>query len=105
MTTTATAPATQTITPGFYWNALGVFRVVESDKNPGHYFAKQLNPQTHRWSYAKGAIYRLQPQTRVTLEQAKQYGVKMGSCLICGRELTDPSSVAQGIGPVCAKGF
>lgn len=28
-------------------------------------------------------------------------GTRTGSCCICGRELTDPESVALGIGPIC----
>ncbi len=33
------------------------------------------------------------------------YGRKFGSCACCGRELSDPVSVARGIGPVCAGRF
>lgn len=36
---------------------------------------------------------------------AVAYGKLTGSCSCCGRELTDPDSVAQGIGPVCATKF
>ena len=35
------------------------------------------------------------------LAQAKAYGIKTGQCCCCGRELTDPVSVANGIGPIC----
>ncbi len=37
-----------------------------------------------------------------TLEQAKAYGRKTGRCMVCGRKLTHPASIAAGIGPVCA---
>jgi Family of unknown function (DUF6011) len=33
---------------------------------------------------------------------AKAYGIETGTCSCCGRELTDPVSVANGIGPICA---
>jgi hypothetical protein len=33
---------------------------------------------------------------------AKVYGMKFGICSCCGRELTDPASIAMGIGPICA---
>ena len=33
---------------------------------------------------------------------ARFYGQKTGTCSCCGRELTDPESIAAGIGPVCA---
>lgn len=35
------------------------------------------------------------------LEVAKMYGKKTGTCCCCGRELTDPNSIAAGIGPIC----
>lgn len=31
-----------------------------------------------------------------------RYGRELGHCGICGRTLTDPDSIANGIGPVCA---
>lgn len=34
--------------------------------------------------------------------QARLYGKRTGICCCCGRELTDPESIAAGIGPVCA---
>lgn len=33
---------------------------------------------------------------------ARMYGKQTGVCCCCGRELTDPASVAAGIGPICA---
>lgn len=33
----------------------------------------------------------------------KVQGVRTGECCCCGRELTDPISIANGIGPVCAE--
>lgn len=36
---------------------------------------------------------------------AQAYGIETGVCCICNRELTDPVSVAQGIGPICADRF
>lgn len=32
-----------------------------------------------------------------------EHGKRTGICGICGRELTDPASIALGIGPVCAE--
>lgn len=39
------------------------------------------------------------------LEAAIEYGKKVGRCSCCGRELTDPESIAAGIGPICQQGF
>lgn len=36
---------------------------------------------------------------------AKVYGKKTGSCCCCGAELTDPVSIANGIGPICAENY
>lgn len=34
--------------------------------------------------------------------EAKAYGKATGICCCCGKELTDPNSIAAGIGPICA---
>lgn len=39
---------------------------------------------------------------RLTLEQAQEFGRLYGVCGICGATLTDETSIAAGIGPVCA---
>lgn len=36
-------------------------------------------------------------------EAAVRWGRQTGTCSCCGRELTDPNSIALGIGPVCAQ--
>lgn len=36
-------------------------------------------------------------------EGIKLQGIRTGRCCCCNRELTDPESVASGIGPICAK--
>lgn len=38
-------------------------------------------------------------------EAARAYGKATGICCCCGRELTDPNSIAAGIGPICAGGW
>jgi hypothetical protein len=39
--------------------------------------------------------------TPMSMEQAAQQGHMLGFCIRCGATLTDPTSVANGIGPVC----
>jgi len=39
------------------------------------------------------------------LNAAMKYGKLSGCCCSCGRDLTDPASIAAGIGPVCAGKF
>ena len=87
---------------GMYLNAEGViFKVQRSER--GRLYAKQLNASGRGFTYVQGAITHLTPEMRMTLEQAQAFGVALGSCVVCGRELTDPVSVARGIGPVCAE--
>lgn len=38
-------------------------------------------------------------------EAARAYGLRTGSCSICGRELTREESRERGIGPICAERF
>lgn len=58
-----------------------------------------------KFEFAPGALRLLSEDTKLTLEDAKQFGVVYGSCVVCGRTLTDEKSIAAGIGPVCAKRF
>lgn len=39
------------------------------------------------------------------LKAAVAYGQQTGICACCGRELTDPDSIAQGIGPICMEKY
>lgn len=39
------------------------------------------------------------------LAEAIAHGKATGTCSCCGRELTDPESIARGIGPVCAEKY
>lgn len=39
------------------------------------------------------------------LQSAMKFGKLAGRCCSCGRELTDPESIARGIGPICAGKF
>jgi NADH pyrophosphatase NudC (nudix superfamily) len=55
------------------------------------------------FEYAKGAIYKLSEENRMSLEEAKEYTIKYGRCIVCGRRLKRAESVERGIGPVCIK--
>lgn len=79
-----------------------VYRVRESQR--GYLYAEELigepNGRTG-WHYSRGTIGQLSTETKITSEQAAQYGQAFGICAICGRTLTNPTSVELGIGPVC----
>lgn len=52
----------------------------------------------------KAALEGLSKDTLLTLEEAKAVWTagEVGHCCACGAQLTDPNSIAAGIGPVCA---
>jgi hypothetical protein len=58
-----------------------------------------------KWAYAGGALdgkKKLAGATKISVAQAGKLGLSYGFCIRCGRYLSDPVSVANGIGPVCA---
>lgn len=87
---------------GIYQTEDGAIYRVQPSRESGRFYAKKL-VFSGGWEYEAGAIYRLKDEQRMTLEQAKAFGMATGLCCVCGRFLTDPASVAEGIGPVCAK--
>jgi hypothetical protein len=71
----------------------------------GHPYAKRL--EAGRSVYAAGAIHRIREALAdgrarlLTMREAVQFGEAWGSCICCGRTLTNASSIEAGIGPVC----
>lgn len=85
---------------GMYIDGVSIYRVKRS-KTSGRLYAMRLVGS--QFVYEAGAFRTLKASNRMTLEQAKAYGVKTGICCVCAATLTDPKSIAAGIGPVCAK--
>lgn len=102
LTTHAAPPSaratTEPLAPGMYMVGDRIFKLQQSQT--GHLYGKEL--VDGRFTYAPGLLREVHADDRMTLEQAKAYGQNTGVCCCCGRLLTDPSSVAAGIGPVCA---
>lgn len=84
--------------PGMYRNSDGIFRVQESQI--GRLYAKELTNEG--LVYAPGAVRRLKASDRMSVEDAAATGAELHRCIVCAAELTDPKSIARGIGPVCA---
>lgn len=92
-----------------------IYKVQKAVHGSGNMYAKLLvvetivqvegdEPVTYtRFDYAPGAIAKLLPEHRMTLEEAKEFGALYGTCCVCAATLTDEKSIAAGIGPVCAK--
>lgn len=85
--------------PGMYRKpgAATVFKVQES--KAGRLYAKEL--VDGHFEYARGAIFEIKPDWRLTPDELKAYGLETGNCIVCQRELTVRESVERGIGPVC----
>lgn len=86
-----------------------VYKVQRAIHGSGNLYAKELamdeNGETWSFYYARGVIRSLSEETKMTLEDAKQFGVLYGTCVQCGRMLTNEESIKAGIGPVCAGKF
>jgi hypothetical protein len=77
-----------------------IYRVVVKANGSGRPYAEEM--VRGKYVYAKGWVFRLRPEDRLTLAQAKEWGLKEVRCIRCGIELTKPSSREAGIGPTCA---
>lgn len=102
----APASAPQALAMGMYRDNLnGDYIRVYPAKNGGHLLAKALREDEDgvwRFHYLGGAAKATKNATRMTKEEAAAFGHQFGVCCLCGRLLTDPESVAAGIGPICA---
>jgi hypothetical protein len=94
---------------GMYRTSDGTMYRVHESRETGNRYAKRMEydlfSDKPRFVYAKGAISTLTPEDRMSLADAKAWGMETGFCCVCGAFLTDEKSVANGIGPVCAKYF
>lgn len=102
---------------GMYRLADGSIVKVQAAKESGNLYAKRLasingsrlseTDARVQWEfvYEPGLIKQVQPESKLTLEEAREFGIQYGVCCNCGARLSDAESVAQGIGPVCAKQF
>lgn len=108
-------PTTSVTEPGMYRTADGTIYKVQAAKESGNLYAKRLDviggkrlvetgEKVHfDFEYAPGAVRDLRADERMTLDEAKAFGVEYGICCVCGLRLKDADSVAAGIGPVCMK--
>lgn len=84
-----------------------IYKVQIAVHGSGKPYAKELVQYGDSFSfeYAPGAVSKLSEDTKMTLEQAKEFGALYGTCCVCGRTLTQESSIEAGIGPICAGKF
>jgi hypothetical protein len=58
-----------------------------------------------KFQYQQGLVNLAGMGTKLTAEQAAEYGKLTGHCIACCRALTDDRSVTVGYGPVCANRY
>lgn len=102
--------------PGVYEKD-GIVYVVKFNKEKTALYAKQIRELNStriteagtvveiEFDYVAGAVYRLTPDDKMPLDRAKEYTIRYGRCIVCGRDLKKAESVERGIGPVCIKSF
>lgn len=81
-----------------------LFRVYPA-RQGGHLLSKRLiilEDGSAEFMYEGAAKRNVKASEKMTLEEAKAFGHQFGVCCMCAALLTDPESVAAGIGPVCA---
>lgn len=58
-----------------------------------------------KWEYAPEFKNVIEPEHRMTMDEAKAFTLKYGQCAKCGHKLKAAKSVEKAIGPVCGKYF
>jgi hypothetical protein len=102
--------------------SIGVFKkdgaiyVVKPNKQKTRVYAKEIVAGPPRMTengevvdfearYAPGVVYKLTEGDRWDMADARDFLTKFSRCIVCNRHLKAAESVANDIGPVCAKYF
>lgn len=57
------------------------------------------------FEYDRDALLQLRREDQMTLEEARPFIIRYGRCIFCNTPLSDATSVARGVGPVCIKRY
>lgn len=100
------------ITEGMYRNPETgeIFKVQRAVHGSGHLYAKRLwvekdeeTGETYaEFVMARGVIFKLRPEWKMTFEDAKAFGALYGVCCSCSLDLTNEDSIFNGYGRKCA---
>ncbi|MBV9921911.1 MAG: hypothetical protein JOY78_13805 [Pseudonocardia sp.] len=95
------------IDDGFYELSDGrIVKVVHAVHGSGRQYGKVRDTQTGGFSMERGIVAEVRTKgTKLTLARAQELGHLYGMCVRCGATLTDETSIANGIGPICASRF
>lgn len=80
-----------------------IYRVQIAKQGSGRPYAKKLVEDADGWHFRRvaGMQFRLKASDKLSLDEAKEWGKLYGVCCKCGADLTDETSIAEGIGPIC----
>jgi len=83
----------------------GAIYITDTDNND-QYLGKVLNGfLTQSRDCTEQQLHEIQQIAADPKQAAIAYGKEWGICCVCNRTLTDPISVQNGIGPICAERF
>lgn len=117
ITEKATMPDLEKATPnqkvkveeGIYKVRESIYKVLRAVHGSGHLYVKKLELVGGKGSFKKapaGSMTLVSREgTKLTTEQAKEFGDLYGVCCCCGRALTDEESIRLGVGPICRKKY
>ncbi len=96
--------------PRFVTEHLIISKAPDSGRNAGSLYVKRNGDYVGKitageflpWRAPEGTLELLTKIACDPIGAATEYGRSTGNCSCCNRKLTDPVSVANGIGPVCA---
>jgi hypothetical protein len=83
----------------------GVLYSVRRSRESGKLHAYHWSSATNNWEYSGNIKYDLRPEHRLTIGEAMEFGIQTGTCVHCGRTLTDKDSVRYGMGTTCRKKY
>ena len=90
---------------GMYPDGETVYSVKHNKQKTAMYamrFVPEGATKSDRFVFEGGAFYRLTASMRMTVPECAELGQHFSMCVICGADLTDPKSVARGMGSTCA---
>lgn len=85
---------------GAYKHEGVIYSVRRSVESKTLYAVHWVNGQWSARDY--NLVFKIAPESRLTLQDAIGFGAATGCCVHCGRTLTDAKSVQAGMGKVCA---
>ena len=89
------------LTPGLYRTGEGELREVKLTRN-GQLVGYSIDNETAERDYlGKAGLRGLTLDNQLSESEAQEFGKRTGTCVCCGRELTNEESRNLGIGPVC----